>query len=312
MSQIYTIDGVTGGVCQLAALYQKNPRVVYAQLRQGKAIADILRAPARPRHRYRWQGRTYTLTELAPLAGLTRTALAARLGSGWKLQRAMTQPLKTRDLTGAVFDWLTVDGPVERRRNRQQQSVRWWPCHCRCGELRTVRASALLLHQARSCRRCARQRVGDAARARSQPVRVGQEVLSRAELAARAGCSVGTINRRLAQGESPERALRPPRASRSGPITVAGQSHTYREWAQLLNVSRQRVHQLVATGRLELHVRGAALKRGRKRHVTDDQARAILAAHQASRSIPWTALAHEYRTSIATLRAALARVRANA
>lgn len=58
---------------------------------------------------------------------------------------------KALDLTGSVFDRLTVIGQAATRRRPAGQSVRFWRCQCQCGKVIEVNLGSLRNGASRSC-----------------------------------------------------------------------------------------------------------------------------------------------------------------
>lgn len=198
--------------------------------------------------RYRIGSVARTLTEWAAARGMVRETLRRRVQlQGMSMTTALATPVKPMklDLRGQRFGQLIVVGEVEIRRP-YGVPVRYWPCRCDCGALRTVRIGLLRDGRVRSCARCLQSW--------GQTFVVAGEPLTVRQMAERAGRSPDAIRYGLRCGLSPDEAMQRSVRPRVRLIAVGDTTRSLAAWARVLGVSRERARQLAAVGRLEARI----------------------------------------------------------
>ena len=108
----------------------------------GCLLSETSRAKA---HKFRWNGGSYTLDQLAQRTGIPRGRIRSRLQHGFTVDEALASArLRTgpkHTLVGQTFGWLTVTDRVGTTKDGAMN----WLCVCRCGA--QVRRTTTLLRR---------------------------------------------------------------------------------------------------------------------------------------------------------------------
>ncbi len=107
MQKVYTVDGFTGNIKQIAEHFGMNQAALANRLRKGMSIEEAVSKPNMNEKMYTVNGFTGNIKQIAAYFGMNYVTLARRLYNGIAIEEAISKPVVQKGKNAKVY---TVDG----------------------------------------------------------------------------------------------------------------------------------------------------------------------------------------------------------